>query len=115
MRVQALEAEVEQLKKRLAEPWPQGGGWERVYHRVTRTGDSRSTIERDIRSGLLEVKRDGRRTYVRDKLDAPAKRRRGRPPGSKSEVVGLPATTGPAGPQWPFVSTKEPPSAGGGS
>src|SRR5262249_35676881 len=83
-RVRALEADVVQLKQRLSEP-PPGDGWERMNRYCARKNVSRSTVERDVRCERLEVKHEGRRTYVREKQGAPAKRRRGRPPQAKGD------------------------------
>jgi hypothetical protein len=44
---------------------PAAGGWERRHKYAARKGDSLSTVDRDIRRGLLEKKIEGRRVYVR--------------------------------------------------
>jgi len=102
--VRLLEAKVEQVIKHLAAPAPT---WERIKLRIKRTGDSRSTIERDIRRGLLDVKREGRRTYVRDKPGAPSKRGPGRPPGPMAGAAALPEINDPLRPLWPFGQSKK--------
>jgi hypothetical protein len=93
-RVAALEAQVARLQQQRE---AQGDGWERVGKRIDRLGDSRGTIERQIRQGILEKKREGGRVYVRE-------RRRPKPRHSSSENVAhktrMPAIAG--APLFPF-------------
>ena len=112
--VRALERQVRKHDLQIAELHKQGAalpvvGWERPLARSRRVGDSIRTIERQVLSGKLEKRVDGRKVYVRDPPNDPAKKRRGRP--SKADASAAPpvAIADRAGPQFPFRAEKEPP------
>jgi hypothetical protein len=116
--VASLTSRVALLTNQLTEPGGGGEGWERRYKRAKRTGDSVSTIDRQIRAGALEKRVEGRCVYVRDARRPPKPRRKGgrrpvaRAPGD-DETETLPAAAprdwnSPRG--WPFVKAKEPQS-----
>ena len=114
-RVSKLELQVAQVAL-LVEQWGQaeGQGWERRYKRAARTGDSLSTIDRQVRAGALEKRVEGRCTYVRDARRPPKPKRRGRPPTvvpGDDERGGLPAAAEQdlnLPPGWPFLKAQEP-------
>ena len=112
--VRALARQVRKQGQQIAELAKQqpvlpaiGGGWERPAARSRRIGDSVRTIERQVATGKLEKRTDGRKVYVRDKPDEPpAKKHRGRPPKAYP-VIEAPVNTDPAGPQFPFRSARD--------
>jgi hypothetical protein len=106
-RVCRLERQVAELAKQQAAAVV-GDGWERPGARSRRVGDSVRTIERQVAAGKLEKRVDGRKVYVREPPNEPAKKRRGRP--QKANASAAPAAiTDRADPQFPFSAEKEPP------
>jgi hypothetical protein len=109
-------AKLESLVGRLIEGMGDAGQnrWERRYKRATRTGDSLSTIDRQVRAGALEKRVEGRCTYVRDARRPPKPKQKGRPPTvvpGDDERGGLPAAAEQdlnLPPGWPFLKAQEP-------
>ena len=113
-RLSRLERQMAALQGPAAVP---AAAWERIYQRIRRTGDSRSTIERQVRLGHLDHKREGRRAYVRDRPEAPPRRGRGRPPRAKlNRPLASPSLpiANPAGPAWPATALMKEPSSESG-
>ena len=113
-RLSRLERQMAALQDQAAVP---EGAWERISQRIRRTGDSRSTIERQVRLGHLDHKREGRRAYVRDRPEAPPRRGRGRPPRAKlNRPLASPSLpiANPAGPAWPATALMKEPSSESG-
>ena len=116
--VASLTSRVALLTNQLTETGRGGEGWERRYKRAKRTGDSISTIDRQIRAGALEKRVEGRCVYVRDARRLPKPRRKGgrrpvaRAPGD-DETATLPAAAAydlNLPPGWPLIKAKEPQS-----
>ena len=108
-RVRRLERQVAELAKQQAVAPVAGYGWERPGARSRRVGDSVRTIERQVAAGKLEKRVDGRKVYVRDPPNEPAKKRRGRPPKADASAAPPVAIADRACPQFPFRAEKEPP------
>jgi hypothetical protein len=108
-RVRRLERQVAELAKQQAAAPVVGDGWERPSARSRRVGDSVRTIERQVLSGKLQKRVDGRKVYVRDPPNEPANKRRGRPSKAETSAASPVAITHPTGPQFPFTAEKEPP------
>jgi len=106
-RVRRLERQVAELVKQQATA--PVVGWERPATRSRRVGDSIRTIERQVLSGKLEKRVDGRKVYVRDPPNDPAKKRRGRPSEADASAAPPVEIADRAGPQFPFRAEKEPP------
>jgi hypothetical protein len=101
-RVRRLERQVAELAKQQAAASVVGDGWERPATRSRRVGDSIRTIERQVLSGKLQKRVDGRKVYVRDPPNEPAKKRRGRPPKADASAAPPVAIPDRAGLQFPF-------------
>jgi hypothetical protein len=108
-RVRRLERRVAELAKQQAAAPVVGDGWERPGTRSRRVGDSIRTIERQVLAGKLQKRVDGRKVYVRDPPNEPAKKRRGRPPRADASAASPVAIPDRAGPQFPFRLEREPP------
>jgi hypothetical protein len=63
----ALERRVAVLEQKLGDTRPEDDRWERMAARIRRTGDSARTIRRDIENGILETRKIGNRSYVRER------------------------------------------------
>ena len=111
-RLARLERRQRALEMRLAriEQLQQKGGkkaddrrWRRLNLWCQETGDSERTARRDIKRGILEARREGRRTYVRPAPQwAARKHMLGRRPVSASAASGDGAAIGAVNPNFPY-------------
>jgi hypothetical protein len=115
-RFRALEERLARLEQRQADGGSDDDGWECRYLYARRLGVSLSTVDRDVKRGLLEEKKEAgtRRAYVRPARRPPKpnpRRGRRRRSAMRGDDTGVIPSAAAVDPVVPFKS-KEPPSTG---
>ena len=95
-------AAVEKRLGNLAAAGPDNDGWHRMMPYAKSRGISVRTVDRRVAAKLLEKKREGGCSYVREVSQSAAPPKRRRRPAPIAGDDGEPMSALPGGPVWPF-------------